>query len=229
MKNYNEHIIKGAIFDCDGTLLDSLNSWRGLEGVLSDAARVQVTPEERALFTTFTIPEVACYFHEHYGLLHSVDAVIDFIDDYMMDYYAHRANVIPGVLPFLEACAQADVSMCVASSSAQRYLRAGLKSAGIAEYFPHVFSVEDIGSTKREPLIFEHAQEALGTARDTTWGIDDSLYALETLNIAGFPSIAICGEDSNAALSEAEKTCEFAVARLDELVIRNSVLALVNL
>ena len=64
MKSTGEHtpknfVIEGAIFDCDGTLLDSLDSWRGLEGVLSQEAHVQVTPEERALFTTFTIPEVA--------------------------------------------------------------------------------------------------------------------------------------------------------------------------
>ena len=44
--------ITGAIFDCDGTLLDSLNAWQGLEGELSQAVRVKVTPEERAQFAT---------------------------------------------------------------------------------------------------------------------------------------------------------------------------------
>lgn len=231
MKSTGEHtpknfMIEGAIFDCDGTLLDSLDSWRGLEVVLSQEARVQVTPEERALFTTFTIPEVARYFHEQYGLLRSVDAVIGFIDDYMMDYYAHRAHVIPGVLPFLEACASADVSMCVASSSAQKYLQAGLKNAGIAEYFSHVFSVEDLGSSKREPLIFNHAQQVLGTDRATTWGIDDSFYALETLKKAAFPTIALYDQLSDEVRSQAEELCEFAVSRLDELVICDNALAL---
>ena len=45
--------ITGAIFDCDGTLLDSLNAWQGLEGELSQAVRVKVTPEERAQVCDF--------------------------------------------------------------------------------------------------------------------------------------------------------------------------------
>ena len=67
------------------------------------------------------------------------DAVIRFIDDYMMEYYSHQAQALPGVVSFLETCASADVRMCVVSSSAQRYLQAGLKSAGIADYFSHIF------------------------------------------------------------------------------------------
>ncbi len=220
--------IEGAIFDCDGTLLDSLGAWRGLEEELSRAVRVKVTPEERAQFTTFTIPEVARYFHEQYGLLASVEAVIEFIDDYMMDYYAHQACVIPGVLSFLEACASSDVRMCVVSSSAQKYLQAGLKSADIAGYFSHIFSVEDVHSTKREPLIFEHAQAALGTKRETTWGIDDSLYALETLVKAGFPAIGICGDDSNVSLEQVQEICPFAVVRLDELTVQEGKLTRVK-
>lgn len=90
--------ITGAIFDCDGTLLDSLNAWQGLEGELSQAVRVKVTPEERAQFATFTIPEVARYFHEHFGLFSNSDAVIRFIDDYMMEYYSHQAQALPGVV-----------------------------------------------------------------------------------------------------------------------------------
>lgn len=227
MKNCNEHIIKGAIFDCDGTLLDSLNAWQGLEGELSQAVRVKVTPEERAQFATFTIPEVARYFHEHFGLFSNPDAVIRFIDDYMMEYYSHQAQALPGVISFLETCASADVRMCVVSSSAQRYLQAGLKSAGIADYFSHIFSVEDIDSTKREPAIFEHAQTALGTERTTTWGIDDSLYALETLGLAEFPTIGIGESGSEKAFAEIRKASIFAVNRFDELSIHEGRLFLV--
>lgn len=224
MNSQNEFAITGAIFDCDGTLLDSLNAWRGLEDELSRAVQVQVTPEEHARFATFTILEVARYFHEQYGLLSSSDAVVSYIDDYMMDYYAHQAQAIPGAVPFLEACAKANVRMCVVSSSAQKYLQAGLKNAGITEYFSHIFSVEDLNATKREPLIFEHAQAALGTQRSTTWGVDDSLYALETLTAAGFPAIGIGGQDANATVAEAQAVCPVVVTRLDELSVQDGKL-----
>lgn len=212
-----ELTMTGAIFDCDGTLLDSLNAWRGLENLLSETVRTQATAEERAKFATFTIPEVAQYFHEVYGLGASAADVIRMIDDYMMDYYAHRAKALPGVLPFLEACSSADVKMCVASSSAQKYLQAGLKCAGIDQYFLHVFSVDDVDASKREPLIFFKAQEVLGTDRATTWGIDDSAYALVTLRDAGFPTIGIYNKAFGVKRESIAPVCDVVVAQLDEL------------
>ena len=73
----NNNVIKGAIFGCDGTLLDSLGAWRSLEEEVARQAGVlcPVTPEEHKLFTTFTIPEVARYFHEQYGFGQSTEAV----------------------------------------------------------------------------------------------------------------------------------------------------------
>lgn len=221
-------LITGAIFDCDGTLLDSLDTWRGLEGMLAKMVNVTVTPEERKLFTTFTIPEVAHYFHEHYGLGKSDEQVIGIIDDYMMDYYGGKAKALPGVLPFLEVCASAGVKMCVASSSSQRYLRAGLAHAGIAEYFTDVFSVDDVGAPKREPVIFNVALAALGTNRASTWGIDDSLYALETLQKAQFPAIGVYNEAGGVARDAVEEVSDVAVARLDELAVSNGILESLN-
>lgn len=211
--------IEGALFDCDGTLLDSLNAWQGLESVLDEEAGSRSTPEERALFATYTIEEVARYFHEKRGLFASTNAVESLMVEYMLDYYRHHAQVIPGVIPFLDACASAGVRMCVVSSSAQAFLQAGLKSTGLVEYFSQIVSVEDIGSSKREPRVFEYSRELLNTPCSTTWGVDDSLYALETLRNAGFPTIGVCGDLSNASLEESRAICDISVIGLDELTV----------
>lgn len=224
MTSANMNNFKGAIFDCDGTLLDSLGAWRGLEGKLEKLAHTKITPEQRALFATFTIAEVAQYVHENFGVGASNADVVAIMDEYMMDYYAHKATIIPGVLPFLEDCARAGVRMCVVSSSAQAYLRAGLASCGIDQYFSDIISVEDFDTTKREPLVFEKAQDVLGTSRAETWGIDDSLYALETLERAGFPAIGVCNEINGVPFEEIKRASQVAVERLDELTVKDGKL-----
>ncbi len=224
MSKAESSLIKGAIFDCDGTLLDSLDAWRGLEGVLARQAGVQVKPEERKLFSTFTIPEVAHYFHVNYGLGASDGEVVGFIDEYMMAYY-RSASLLPGASQLLESCAAAGVPMCVVSSSCAKYLEAGLSSSGVRGFFQAVVSVEDLGTTKREPTAFDHARELLGTERGCTWGFEDSLYAMDTLRNAGFPVLGLYSDANGVSKAEAEAHADIAVPSLEGITVREGRLS----
>ncbi len=218
MSKADSNVIKGAIFDCDGTLLDSLGAWRGLEGVLARQAGVQVKPEERKLFSTFTIPEVAHYFHVSYGLGASDREVVGFIDEYMMAYY-RSASLLPGAAELLESCAAAGVAMCVVSSSCAKYLEAGLSSSGVRGFFQAVVSVEDLGTTKREPVAFNHARKLLGTERGCTWGFEDSLYAMDTLRNAGFPVLGLFSDADGVPRAEVEARADIAVPSLESIAV----------
>lgn len=219
MSKAESNVIKGAIFDCDGTLLDSLDAWRGLEGVLARQAGVQVKPEERKLFSTFTIPEVAHYFHANYGLGASDGEVVGFIDEYMMAYY-RSASLLPGAARLLESCEAAGVAMCVVSSSCAKYLEAGLASSGVRSFFRAVISVEDLGTTKREPAAFNHACGLLGTEKACTWGFEDSLYAMDTLRNAGFPVVGLYSEADGVPQAEVEARANIALPSLEHLIVR---------
>lgn len=213
----------GAIFDCDGTLLDSLGAWRGLEGMLARDAGVQVSLEERKLFCTLTIPEIAHYFHANYGLAKSDKAVVSIIDDYMMSYY-RNASLLPGAEQLLEACAQNNVVMSVCSSSCAAYLEAGLSSSGVREYFKAVVSVDDLGTTKRSPEVFEHTCRLMGTQKSQTWGFEDSLYAMETLRSAGFPVVGLYCDADGVPQNKVEACATIAVPSLECLTVQQGTL-----
>ncbi len=211
--------ITGAMFDCDGTLLDSLGAWRGLEEMLAKEAKVVVSLEERALFTTLTIPEVATYFHKTYALGKNAQAVQDLINEYMMNYYRHKATLLPGVREFLESCVRANVAMSVVSSSAPAYLEAGLSAAGIREFFSVVVSVDDVGSSKRTPHVFDYTCARLGTAQATTWGFEDSLYAMSTLHQAGYPVLGLYDKDEQVSFEQLKRAVDLAITSFEEVKI----------
>lgn len=211
--------ITGAIFDCDGTLIDSLEAWRGIEGFLLDEARVSVTSAERALFATFTIPEIATYFHEHYGLYAHAQAVIERIDEFMLAYYREKATLMPGVAQFLESCARNDVRMSVASSSPAAYLEAGLTCVGIRDYFVSVVSVDDVGASKREPVVFDKARCDMGTDITTTWGFEDSQYAMDTLRKAGYGVVGLYDELQGVSVAEIAQYADIVLASFGNLSV----------
>ena len=223
--NNNQHVIQGAIFDCDGTLLDSLGAWRSLEGEVAKQAGVTVTPEEHKLFTTFTIPEVARYFHEQYGYASSVEAVINIMDEYMMSRY-EQARLMPGAREILEACACNGVKMAMASSSKAEFLEAGAKATGIADYFCAIISVDEVGASKREPAVYNHARELMGTEKPFTWGFEDSLYAMDTLVKAGYPVFGLYDEEHGVPQAEVEKRASLAAATLESADVSEGQLIL---
>lgn len=209
--------LSGAILDFDGTLVDSLDAWRGLEASLAAEAGVIVPPEDRAKFTTFTLDEIAHFFHHNYGLGESVAAVRTKIDEHMVDFLTHSSRVLPGVEAFLEECKQRGVKLAIASSSPQLYLQTALNATNLAPYFSAIVSVEDVGHSKREPHIYHHARELIGTPKESTWGFDDSLYAIQTLKDAGYPTVGIFDPAEGLSFNDWKDRATIAVKSFEDL------------
>ena len=47
----------GVIFDCDGTLLDSMGVWREMESEFAHRAGGELSPTDKDRLTTMTTPE----------------------------------------------------------------------------------------------------------------------------------------------------------------------------
>lgn len=201
----------GIVFDCDGTLLDTIGVWRDAERTLFEMAGAQPTKEYSDMLVTFTLPETGRFFHETLGLGSSAADVLRLLDDILLDFYATKAVPREGALSFVRALAERGVPMTVASSSPQAYLRAGLDATGFSPYLAAIVSVDDAGASKREPAVYDLAREACGTSRAATWGFEDSLYAIRTLSRAGFRTVGVYDRDDSGTFDDLFREADIAV------------------
>lgn len=185
----------GVIFDCDGTLLDSMECWHDVDYRLAERGGVEVTEADRDYMTQGTLEESAIYIHEHFGIGKDGEDVMRIIMDDMLSYYESDAILKPGALQLVEGLYELGIPMGVASSTPHKLLIAGLEHTGLSKYMKVILSVEDVNSSKREPLIFDTVRESLGTEKRHTWGVDDALYAITTLSKAGYPTLAVFDSD----------------------------------
>ena len=163
----------GVVFDCDGTLLDSMGVWHGLQNELAARAGGTLTADDVAALAPMSIPECGAFSHVKFGFGKSDHEVVGMIDEYMLDFYRHRAEARPGALEFVQGLAQAGAHLTVASTSRKAFLLAGIERGGFAAYLERVLSVEDVHSTKREPDVWDRAREIMGTSKQLTWVVED--------------------------------------------------------
>ena len=207
----------GVIFDCDGTLLDSSGVWHEMEDEFSRRAGVRLTKADTDELNTLTVPESGAFFHERFGLGASAADVVGMIDEFVLGYYRERACERPGALAFVRALAERGVAMSVASSSPQAYLQAGLETAGFRPYLDAVVSVDDVGKPKREPAVYDRARELMGTPLCSTWGFEDSSYAVRTLRAAGYRTMGVYDSDLAGTYEDLAALCDHVVRGFGEL------------
>lgn len=207
----------GIVFDCDGTLIDSIGVWREVEAELARRAGASLSLEETQTLATLTIPESGAFFHKRFGLGSSAGEVVSMMDELMLDYYRVRAVARPGALAFVRALAERGVAMSVASSSPQPYLQAGLASTGFLPYLQAVVSVDDVGASKREPAVYDHARRLMGTELNATWGFEDSIYAVRTLKRAGYRVVGVYDRDDSGTLAQLSAEADIAISSYAEL------------
>lgn len=195
---------KGFIFDCDGTLLDTLGAWEEAERDLF-AQSGPLTQEQEDEIHSAPIEEAARIFHEKYGVFDSPEAVLAHLDGHLLHYYGEVSEAMPGACEFVRAVADAGVPCVVLSSSPRRYLEAGLRRAGILDCFADLVSTDEVGASKQDFAIYKHALGVLGTEAGETWAVDDAPYAIAVMSDFGLKTVGVaagCSAERRAKLTE---------------------------
>lgn len=189
-------MLKGAIFDADGTLIDSMHIWRELGARYLES--LNVTPEENlsAKLYPMSLEQSCKYLKTHYNLRESESDILSGILGIIEGFYRDEVTLKDGVREFLSAMSDKNIPMIIATSGNRELLSSALTRNGIAEYFEEIFTCSELSTTKHEPDIFMACAEFLGLSPESVGVFEDSLFALETAKRAGFMTFGVA-DDSN--------------------------------
>lgn len=187
-------MIKGAIFDLDGTILDSMFIW---DTIGEDYLRsLGIEPKEnlKETFKTFTLKQSAEYYRKNYGVTLSVQEIVDGVNKMVEAYYAETVKLKPGVEAFLKKLKADGVKMCVATVTDKALVEAALNRLGAREYFSAIFTCAEVGQSKETPEIYRKALKHLETPKSETVVFEDALHAIKTAKDDGLLVAAVFDE-----------------------------------
>ena len=213
-------MLTGAIFDFDGTLLDSMFIWDTIgEDYLRTLGK---EPHEnlKETFMTLTLEEAAEYYREHYKVTLSVTEIVDSINAMVEGIYRTKVTLKPGVAEYLRLLKESGVKMCVATVTDRYLVEDTLERLGILHYFCGIFTCAEVGYGKDKPIIYQKALEHLGTAKEETFVFEDSLFALETAKTDGFPTVGVY-DMHESRQEEMKRLADCYVRSFEEPVLKN--------
>lgn len=210
-------MIKGAIFDVDGTLLDSMEIWEDVGVRYLNKIGIEAEPDLGTILFTMSLPEGAAYVKEHYHLSQEPDEIINGVLGIISNYYEEIAPLKPGVAEFLKELSKKDIRMTVATSNNKEEVEAAFKRTGLASYFERIFTCEEVGAGKTKPDIYLEAAKYMGTKPEETVVFEDVLHAVRTAKDAGFLVVGLYDEASKTEQKQIQREADWYCKEISEL------------
>jgi HAD superfamily hydrolase (TIGR01509 family) len=181
----------GYIFDCDGTLADSMvvhhSAW--LSALAAHGATFDFHWE---LFTSragMSLPNTVLELNQQFGLALDPESVIG---RQRLEYERFLPTVKPitDVVELARRVARTH-PVSVASGGERQIVRRTLELLGLAEVFSVVVTAEDVTHGKPAPDMFLLAAERMGVAPAECVVFEDSVFGLEAAKRAGMASVLV--------------------------------------
>ena len=205
--------IKAAIFDADGTLLDSMGQWNLVPykyvKSLGEAADENIAEN---LFP-MTISEAAEFIIDEYELSVTVEEAVEGMDAIIREFYKNDVKLKDGAGELLEFFKSRGIPMVIGTSTDRDCIEVGLERTGISAYFDRIYTSTEVGKSKEKPDLFIQAMEFMESSPDETIVFEDGLYSLRTAAALGMKTVGIFDEVS---LSNQKELKELADLYVDE-------------
>ena len=193
--------IKGAIFDMDGTLTDSMGRWGEIYAVLSEYLDIEFPREFMMKVNHIPMRGRVKEIKDGFLLDFDEDAVYSYWLDKTKKYYENVFKIKPYMLATLKVLFSFGVKCGIATASDRTLAEAFVKSNGLEKFISSVTGLDEVTRPKSFPDIYLKAAKKLGVQPFECIVFEDALTAIKAAKNGGFK---VCGVQDSCSANDEE-------------------------
>ena len=182
----------GYIFDCDGTLADSmplhLEAWN--MGLAAAAAPLRLDGKNFMSVAGMALKQTIDHWNETHSLQIDADTVIAAKNRHFASQ-RHTIAPIPEVVAFARACKASGATVAVASGGVRGDVEFTLRTIGLEGFFPVIITADDVARAKPAPDLFLLAAQRMGIPPEDCLVIEDSPLGVQAAEACGMASVLV--------------------------------------
>lgn len=183
--------MQGAVFDIDGTILDSMGIWYTVTVKFLAMHGVNITEQQADAYSEMTLEQSLPYLQRQFLPQLTINQISDGIYGMLADEYGKRVQAKPGVCDYIRGLYDRGVRIAAATSSYPELCRSALSRLGIDRFITAYTFSHEVGCGKDKPDIYLLAAKKLSLKPYDCTVFEDLLAGVISAKSAGFNVIAV--------------------------------------
>lgn len=208
---------KGAIFDLDGTILDSMGLWRRVDELFFTSRDMPIPEGYIQAISPLGTVGAAHYTKNTYGIKESVEEIISEWQKTAKKEYSEHVSLKPFAKEYILSLKEKGLTLAIATASDPDMFEDCLIKNGIRDAFDFIITVNEVGKGKGFPDIYEKACKRMEINTSECMVFEDILTAVSSAKKAGLYCIGVYDKSSDKDVDEMRKMCDNFIFSFEEL------------
>ena len=209
--------MKAAIFDMDGTLIDSMGEWRKLNSSFVREHGIELTPEQEKDLLSMSGMMVVNYIRETFGIEAEFNTLLERSTRLMEPAYLAGVPLKPGAGDYLKRLRARGVKCVLCTATPSRLAMIALNRMNLVTDLDFIFSTDMTGGSKGDPAFFDRLCALIGEKKEDCVMFEDALYAMQGARAAGLGVIGITDATNVPDREKIRAVCDRVIDSYDEL------------
>ena len=209
---------KIAVFDMDGTIVDTVGFWRKSPERYLNSINKSVSKEDKDFFKYYVLRDSIPRMIEHYDLKIEEDELFKKLEIDVKKGYRKVKTFKGDADIFLNHLKSKGIPTVLYTANEREYLEIINENLNLDKYFDYMFTTSELEATKDSPIGFEKIAKLYNKSISDIVLFEDSYYAIHSASKFGMQSVAISDIHSENLLEEIKKECSFFISSYLELI-----------
>ncbi len=206
-----------AIFDLDGTVVDSMWLWKQIDIEYFKKCGMHIPAGYQKEIEGLSFYETAVYTQEKYIPNVTIEDMISDWNDMAYDLYANTVKPKEGIALFLATLKNMGKRIGIATSNSRILCETTLRNNGLLEYFDSIITGEECPAGKPAPDVYFQAAASLSVDPKRCIVFEDICNGIHAGNNAGMITVAVHDDYSAYQWEEKCKMADHSIMSYKEI------------